>query len=61
MKLKPCPFCGRSATVYMQQSFIKESYIIECDNYKCGCTYGGNMSLTQQQVIRRWNKRGDKE
>lgn len=64
MNLKSCPFCGSSATVYMKQitNFdIQESYIIECDNDKCGCMYGTNMSLTQQEVIRSWNKRSDKK
>ena len=65
MNLKSCPFCGSSATIYMQQyntlSGRQKSYIIECDNGKCGCMYGTNMSLTQDEVVKRWNKRSDKK
>ena len=64
MNLKPCPFCGSSATVYTQQHSnfcIQESYIIECDNDECGCTYGENMLLSLQEVIMLWNKRSDKK
>ena len=53
MRLKRCPFCNSTATVWS----CEDSYIIECDNDNCGCAYGGNMSLTMEEVIELWNIR----
>lgn len=52
-KLKPCPFCGEEATVVA----CCEGYVVECNNENCACVYGGNMTLTRNEVIKLWNKR----
>lgn len=57
MKLKPCPFCNSEATVWSMADVSGNIYVVECDNEKCGCTYGSNMSLTFEQAIKMWNKR----
>jgi len=54
-KIKPCPFCGSSATIWMYKNF----YVVECDNEYCGCQYGHNMELTEDEVIELWNKRSN--
>lgn len=54
MKLKSCPFCGSSATVW--RSLF--GCIVECDNENCGCSYGNNMSLDADEVAELWNNRG---
>lgn len=55
LKLKSCPFCGSSATLW--RSLF--GCIVECDNENCGCSYGNNMSLDNDEVAELWNKRID--
>ena len=60
LSLKSCPFCNAEATIWQQSDPYAEhgvSYIVECNNEKCGCSYGNNMSLDFEQVIKMWNKR----
>lgn len=52
-ELKPCPFCGEEATVWL----CGEGYLVECNNEICGCVYGSNITLTRDQAVKLWNKR----
>ena len=56
-KLKKCPFCNSSVTMW---SWCSEDggYVIECDNEYCGCSYGNNMSLDADEIAKLWNTRG---
>ena len=55
-KLKKCPFCNSSVTMW---SWCSEDggYVIECDNEYCGCSYGNNMSLDADEIAKLWNTR----
>ncbi len=61
-KLKKCPFCNSSVTMW---SWCNEDgswgsgngYVIECDNEYCGCSYGNNMSLDADEIAKLWNTR----
>ena len=57
--LKPCPFCGSTATVWGLGGY--KFFVIECDNEQCGCSYGDNMQLSLKEVIKMWNKRTKSE
>lgn len=59
IKLKPCPFCGSTASIWGIGGFV--FYGVECDNEECGCTYGNNMQLSYEEAIEMWNKRVERE
>ena len=52
--IKTCPFCNHNARLWYASD---GGYIIECDNEKCGCSYGNNMTFTSEEVINLWNDR----
>ena len=54
IELKPCPFCGSSATVWYR---MDNSCTIECDNEYCGCVYGDSRSLSFDEACDGWNSR----
>ena len=55
VELKPCPFCGSTATVWGINGY--EFCSVECDNEECGCVYGDNLQLSYEEVVEAWNKR----
>ena len=57
VELKPCPFCGSTVHVWELVGHDEHGYGVECDNDECGCTYGENMELTFEEVVKMWNRR----
>ena len=55
MKLKPCPFCGRTDVVMcdMLHSDRRTIYVVSC---KCGCEAPKD-SVSKQGAARIWNRR----
>ena len=49
-ELKPCPFCGWSATV---RSYGKEAWYVIC----CGCNIRKGIYPTREKAIEKWNER----
>ena len=49
-KLKPCPFCGGEASIYVAHD---DGYYVCCD--ECGC--GLPVYNTEEDAIREWNRR----
>ena len=49
-KLKPCPFCGGEASMYIAYD---DGYYVCCD--ECGC--GLPVYNTEEEAIEAWNKR----
>lgn len=61
-KLKKCPFCNSSVTMWSWSSTDgswsgSDGYVIACDNEYCGCSYGNNMSLDADEIAKLWNTR----
>lgn len=52
-KLKPCPFCGGTATIFMTDGEYSDACYICCDD--CGC--GIPLHNTERDAIERWNRR----
>lgn len=55
-ELKPCPFCGRSASCFVEEFYYGYSgvyyeYRIECDYCDCSIT-----SSTEEGAIKNWNE-----
>jgi Lar family restriction alleviation protein len=48
-KLKPCPFCGGNAILYIDCGY----YIAECEN----CEAMSGEHKTAEETIEAWNKR----
>lgn len=56
--LKPCPFCGIDAGVFMtgfQHDYLKEMYRIQCKNMYCKIQTP--LSDDGQGLVDLWNKR----
>ncbi len=51
-ELKPCPFCGKSSAIRVEQE-TEEVFFVAC--YDC-CASGPYMP-SKQQAIDAWNKR----
>lgn len=49
-ELKPCPFCGGEASIYVAYD---DGYYVCCD--ECGC--GLPVYNTEEDAIREWNRR----
>ena len=49
-KLKPCPFCGGEASMYIAYD---DGYYVCCD--ECGC--GLPVYNTEEEAIEAWNRR----
>ena len=49
-KLKPCPFCGGEASIYVAHD---DGYYVCCD--ECGCCLP--VYNMEQDAIREWNRR----
>lgn len=58
MTIKPCPFCGSSATVWYR---MDTTATVECNNEYCGCIYGDNMALKDKEAVKLWNRRSYNE
>jgi hypothetical protein len=50
-KIKPCPFCGSTAS----PKLIRGYYKVVCDNEECPSHYAG--FLTKERAVEEWNKR----
>ena len=50
-KIKPCPFCGESASVKLMNGH----YLVTCDNEDCCTKFDG--WLTEALAINEWNTR----
>jgi len=57
MKLKPCPFCGSSASEeWHMNSFWNEEFpVVCCDNDQCGARTG--YCDSEEEAVEVWNKR----
>ena len=53
-KLKPCPFCGWTATV---RSYGAEAWYVICD----GCNVRKGLYPSREKAIYLWNKRAEVE
>lgn len=53
-KLKPCPFCGGEASIYVAYD---DGYCVCCD--ECGCCLP--VYNTEEDAIREWNRRTNDE
>ena len=65
-ELKPCPFCGTTATSLDEWNRVFSWYRVQCDNPKCGSRtrdYIINVHLKSSEAamrrnaIRAWNRR----
>ena len=50
-EIKPCPFCGSSASVGIRNGFYK----VICNNPECSTRYNG--WLSKGRAIKEWNTR----
>lgn len=59
IELKPCPFCGNSASFIQKVVSIHEIYWdVACDTEKCYLGQGSDWYFqTQQEVSIMWNNR----
>ena len=53
-ELKPCPFCGGSASVLKVDNTW---YEVRCDN--CPCNVGRLWFYTRKDATKAWNRRGE--
>lgn len=51
-KLEPCPFCGDTCPVLVED---RNQYKIYCDNPDCDCQYG--WCADREYIIKGWNRR----
>lgn len=61
-KLKPCPFCGRTAHVMELKSSTKPRYYVGCANSRYNCIASshwvfGMFYNDKQEAINAWNRR----
>lgn len=56
-RLKPCPFCHHSASIYLCDGgdYGKDSYEISCDY--CTCTLSFSEDTTKEEAMKEWNTR----
>lgn len=56
-RLRPCPFCHHSASIYLCDGgdYGKDSYEISCDY--CTCTMSFSEDTTKEEAIKEWNTR----
>lgn len=70
IKLKPCPFCGKSVTVFTNAKEMKDcSYYDDCYSLSCpmiaivcdvndgGCGASTGYGWSKDVVIEKWNRR----
>lgn len=53
--LKPCPFCGGTAT--LEKDELIDTWFIECHNDCIGNPFGLLPETKKEDVINAWNKR----
>ena len=53
--LKPCPFCGKEESVYMQKE--GRDYAVVCDFNWGGCGACGGYRETTKDAAEAWNNR----
>lgn len=56
MKLLPCPFCGKEAKAYNALPLFRSCYVTCPDVKNCGVSLPYT-SATEEEAMRRWNKR----
>ncbi len=56
-RLRPCPFCHHSASIYLCDGgdYGKDSYEISCDY--CACVLSFSEDTTKEEAIKEWNTR----
>lgn len=54
--LKPCPFCGGKAKIFMTMG--KSGYGVECEN---NCIFFFGQFVTCKHAIEAWNRRAGEE
>ena len=62
IKLKPCPFCGSTASI-QQDITGKNYYHVVCNDRKCKCPMVAGMPIwknTEEEATEDWNRRGEK-
>ena len=64
-KLKPCPFCGGSASIGVTKKTLRLQYTVSCNNVRC---IAHNLSnpfaihyLSEPEAIEAWNRRANDE
>lgn len=61
-KLKPCPFCGREATVHARKDEEAGQIFYGCMCKNTGCCMIPTLYMTKMQAIELWNRRtGEQE
>ncbi|WP_176992776.1 Lar family restriction alleviation protein [Collimonas sp. OK242] len=58
LNLRPCPFCGGSATLAPMRN-AQEWWRVRCNNYHCGVTPWAMPDA--EQAVNAWNRRPDDE
>jgi len=54
MKLLPCPLCGASASIQIDNNDEVDSWEVECDNWECGLIFSAN-KMPKEIAIQLWN------
>ena len=58
-ELKPCPFCGRPASLFcVEQPDGELTYEVDCENEGCEVSVCTMLYPTKQEAANVWNQRG---
>lgn len=57
MKLKPCPFCGKTPVI--KKSFGTNRLSVECENPSCDVSVQSDIRSTEDEAIGIWNTRAE--
>ena len=55
-QLKPCPFCGRTGTLFIETDEIGWVFV-NCSDSDGGCGTTGPSAVDKEQAIEKWNRR----
>jgi hypothetical protein len=64
IKLKPCPFCGHTATITKQERLDIPHWVefsITCDSYGCKVKPHVSSFASPKEAVRCWNRRKGEE
>ena len=56
MELKPCPFCGRRGSLFIETDEIGWVFV-HCNPSDWGCGTTGPAAVDKEDAIEKWNKR----
>lgn len=60
-ELKPCPFCGRVGSLFVQKDKETGWYYMQCCDSDNGCTATGPIAMTEEEAVEFWNERKEDE